>query len=240
MISITYQGDQRYNVCYFGEDIGCITMSRNPYHAQNCYIKLGLTRYAGAIARELFPLLRAELGRPLQVMLSSAQGMDAFLTAGGFERRRKCYELEVSPSNLTVQLRTAVPLEAAQKGSALYGACCERLYDYYSETHRAVSPLTATQEMFCAYLPDTVICCVQNGGPAHYAFVEPDEAGWEIAYVGSADLSGFPAFAQSLVHSLFQKCDSLTMECDDCDPAAMMVKALFGMTDGETFDTYVL
>ena len=173
MISIIWQGDHRYNVYRSGQDIGCVTVSNNPYHNQHCYLNLGLDQYDPAIARELFSLLRKELGQPLQVMLYSTQEMYNFLIAGGFARKRRCYELEVTSSDLVATLHASVELHPTQKGSTLYATCCELLYAYYRATHEAVSPLTVPPDAFCANLPETVVCCIADGKPIHYAFIEP-------------------------------------------------------------------
>ena len=240
MISIVWQGDHRYNVYQSGEDIGCITVSDSPFHNAHRYLNLGLTRYDPSIAKELFSHLRKELGQPLQIMLYSKPEMCNFLTAGGFVRKRRCYELEVASSNLAISPAPTVELHTVHKGSVLYNTCCNLLYAYYSATHEAVSPLTATQEVFCTNLPETVVCCVEDGKPVHYAFIEPDEVGYEIAYVGTTDFSSFSCFAQTLVHELFQKCNSLAAECDDTDPAAMQLMQLFNISIDGSYDTYIL
>lgn len=240
MISIVWQGDHRYNVYRSGEDIGCITVSDNQYHNTHRYLNLGLDQYDPAIAYELFSLLRKELGQPLQVMLYSTPEMYNFLAAGGFKRKRRCYEVEVSSSDLVSPLQPSVQLHTIQKCSPLYATCCELLYAYYSATHEAVNPLTAPQDVFCINLPDTVVCCVKDGKPIHYAFIDPDEVGYEIAYVGTTDFSSFSGFAQTLVHELFQKCHSLTAECDDTDPAATQLLQLFIISCDESYDTYIL
>ncbi len=240
MISIVWQGDHRYNVYRSGEDIGCITVSDNPYHNSNRYLNLGLEQYDPSVAKELFSLLRKELSQPLQVMLYSTPEMHNFLTAGGFERKRKCYELEVSSSNLAAPLHPSVELHTIQKGTPIYATCCELLYAYYCAAHEAVSPLTVPQDVFCTDLPETVVCYIEDGKPIHYAFVETDEVGYEIAYVGTSDHFTFSNFVQTLVFDLFQKCDSLTMECDNTDPAAMALKSLFRISDADSYDTYIL
>ena len=240
MISIVHQGDHRYNIYRDGQDIGCIAVSNNPYHNQHCYLNLGLTQFDPAIATELFSLLRKELGRPLQVMIYSREGRHDFLTAGGFERRRRCYELEVTASDQIAPLNVALPLQTFAKGSPVYDACCKLLYAYYCETHAPISPLTVDADMFCADLPEKVMCYIADGKPIHCAFVEPDEAGYEIAYVGTTDLSSFYGFAESLVSALFQNCGTLTAECDDTDPAATILKSLFRISSDESYDTYIL
>ena len=240
MISIVWQGDYRYNVYRSGQDIGCIRVSANPYHDQHCYLNLGLTQYDPAIATELFSLLRKEIGKPLQVMCYSWKGHHDFLPAGGFERRRRCYELEVTASDLVAPLHSTVALHTVTKGSAIYDACCELFYDYYCETHAPVSPLTVPPDAFCADLPETVLCHIAVGKPIHCAFIEPDESEIEIAYVATADISSFYSFAQTLVHALFQKFTTLTAECDDTDPAAMILKSMFRTSSDDSYDTYIL
>lgn len=239
MISIVWQGDHRYNIYQSGEDIGCITLSDNQYHNTHRYLDLGFEQYDPSIAKELFSLLRRELGQPLQVMLYSTPEVHNFLTAGGFERKRRCFELEVASSDLAVPPTPTVELHTAQKGSVLYNSCCDLLYAYYSATHETVSPLTVTQEVFCTNLPETVVCCVEDGKPVHFAFIEPDEVGYEIAYVGTTDLSSSSGFMQTLVYELFQKCNSLTAECDDTDPAAMQLMSLFNTSIDASYDTYI-
>ena len=240
MISIVHQCDHRYNIYRSGQDIGCIGVSANPYHDQHCYLDLGLTQFDPAIAQELFSLLRKELGRPLQVMCYSWNGMHDFLTAGGFRRRRRCYELEVTADHLAAPLRASTELYTAVKGSPMYAACCELLYDYYCETHAPVSPLTASPNVFCADLPETVLCHLADGNPIHCAFIEPDEPECEIAYVATADISSFYSFAQTLVYAQFQKYSTLTAECDDTDPAAMILKSMFRTSSDDSYDTYIL
>lgn len=240
MISIVHQGDHRYNIYRRGQSIGCISVSNNPYHDQHCYLDLGLTQLDPAIAKELFSLLRKELGRPLQVMCDSWNGMHNFLTAGGFRRRRRCYELEVTADHLTASPHASTKLHTAVKGSPLYAACCELLYTHYSETHASVSPLTVDANVFCADLPEAVLCHLADGKPIHCAFIEPDEPECEIAYVATTDLSSFCGFAQTLVHGLFQKFATLTAECDDTDPAAMTLKSLFRTSSDDSYDTYIL
>lgn len=239
MISIVHQGDSRYDIYRDGHDIGCIAVSANPYHARHCYLSLGLTQFDPTIARELFFLLRSELGKPLQVMCYSWNGYHDFLTAGGFERRRRCFELEVTADHLAAPLTAEVPLHTANKGSPMYDACCELLYAYYCSTHAPVSPLTCAQEVFCADLPETVLCHTNHGKPIHCAFIEPDETGYEIAYLATADLSSFFGFAKTFLHALFRQCTTLTAECDDTDSAAMILKFLFHTNSDDSYDTYV-
>ncbi len=240
MIQVVHQGDHRYNIFDSGEDIGCIAVSQNPYHNRHLYLNLGLNRYDPQIAAELFHMLRQKLNQSLQVMLYATGAIHDFLIAGGFERRRRCFELEARATDLAVPLAKTVPLTKVSEGTAEYDRCCKLLYDYYSKTHLAISPLTADAEAFCADLPGTILCHTADGEIVHFAFVEPDEEGYEIAYVGTIRPDNFKLFAQSLVAKLFRECDRITAECDDVDPAAMALKSLFRLPDGTPYDTYIL
>lgn len=240
MISVIRQSDHRYNVYRCGMDIGCIAASQNPYHNRHCYLKLGLTQFDPAIAGELFHLIRQELGQPLQVMLYASMELHDFLIAGGFQRKRRCYELEATSNDLAAPLKPMTPLTKIKQGTAEYDLCCRLLYNYYSDTHRSISPLTADLQTFCADLPDTVLCHIASSQIQHFAFVEPDAEGYEIAYVGTCAPSDFCIFAQALLAFLFHECSFITAECDDSDPAAMMLKSLFQLPDGTPYDTYIL
>lgn len=240
MIQAVHQGNQRYRIYDSGKDMGCINVSQNPYHNRHLYLSLGLTRYDPQIAGELFRVLRRELGRPLQVMLYASESIHDFLIAGGFERKRRCYEWEARAANLAAPLEEAVSLTKVSEGTVEYDLCCKLLYDYYSKTHLAVSPLTADAEAFCADLPGTVLCHTADRGIVHFAFMAPDEEGYEIAYVGTIRPDNFKPFAQSVVAKLFRECDRITAECDDIDPAAMALKSLFHLPEVTPYDTYIL
>lgn len=234
MLSIVRRGEHRYGIFENDRDIGSVSVSRSPLHDRHCQLHLELERYDPEIAGELFRLLRRELGMPLKVMACTTRSLHAFLTAGGFARKRRCWELEVSAKDLISPLCAALPLTAARRGSRLYDACCALLYDHYCTTHAAVSPLTATLDEFRTHLPDTILC-TPDDHPRHCAFLEEDE----LAYTATADPNTFPAFAQSLLHELFRRYETITTECDDCDECAMTVKALFRTKDDGSWDTYL-
>ena len=81
--------------------IGTVALHDNPYHMRNCYLKLDLSSYPEVISRELFWQIAQEVNRPLQVMISSEElEQIAFLNAGGFSCRRKCYGMEATLSDL--------------------------------------------------------------------------------------------------------------------------------------------
>lgn len=101
MTAIVSQDEKRFDIFNSDLNIGHIFVYHNSYHAQNCYLDLELTQYDPAKAGELFGMLRQRLARPLQVMLYSWDVKKcAFLTAGGFVRKRQCYEMEAKAADL--------------------------------------------------------------------------------------------------------------------------------------------
>ncbi len=225
----------RFSVRIAGKAVGALEVYTNEFHGQNQYVRLRLTKYDVRWAAPLFARLQAVVGRPLQVMLSSGETEQAaFLMAGGFERKRRCYELEVAAAQL-VDAESAVPMKTAQRAQPEYDRCCRLLFERYQQNHAAVNPLTADFASFCAVLPAKAFYQETAGQIIHAAFVE----GNEIAYLASADETGIRPFAAAVVATLFAECETICLECDDCDGAAMVLKGLFRVEEQETFDTYV-
>lgn len=216
-------------------ELGVIETNQNPFHSRNTYLKLRLSWFDCALARELFVELRNLTGTPLQVMLSSVETEQAaFLISGGFRLVRRCFETEVEKANL-------LPGDARRgfrrygRGEPEYEACCELLYRQYAGTHADINPLTADLETFCGAMPDTVLCELECGQPIHFAFVEEEE----IAYVGTTALPAFPGFIRSVLRELFARHDSLFFESDDTDQTAMTLRSMFKVQNADSYDTYV-
>ena len=228
--------DGGYEVFAGDGSMGCVSVSRNSFHGQNAYLKLKLRKLDPEIAKNLFALLRAELDCPLQVMISSEEReLAEFLRAGGFSLRRRCYEVEGSASDLREAPAGRTSLREAGEGDPAYGLCCRLLCNYYRETHKEVSPMTASEAEFCAELPGRVVYTAEGECITHAAFVE----GCEIAYLCTACPEEFSEFGESLLARLLRVKESLFFECDDCDPAAMALRAMFRDPGAESFDTYI-
>ena len=194
------RGDGQMVFLWKGVPAARVEISGSPFHGTNCYVRFQLLE-RDFPPKELCALLRKEAGRPLQAMAEAADPVVPFLLAGGFRRRRRCYEMEVSRAGLTDQMGDCVPLTACRRDTALFDACCKAMYGYYKKTHSAVNPLTAGGVAFSARLPDTAVCQTREGRVVHLAFVEDNE----IAYVGTEDLSAFPGFAHSLLARQFRR-----------------------------------
>ena len=237
MVTIELQSTGHYEVFKSDISIGCISVSSNPYHSQNYYLDLALKQYDSENAKELFRLLRLKLLRPLQVMLYSWElEKSAFLTAGGFQRRRQCYEMEVTTTNLRAPVKDSVQIIEIERNDSTYQSCCELLYSSYIKTHEAINPLTADEKSFYCELPNTVILQQENGKILHFAFVEENE----IAYIGTTRQSDFHGFAQTLLSRMLAKYNSVSFECDDSDPVAMALRAFFNPQNLDSYDTYIL
>ena len=142
-----------YQVQTNGQSLGVIEISRNPYHAANCYLKIELNRLEPSLGRQLWPQLRELAGRPLQVMVDASDiAMTHFLSASGFVCKRTCYEVDASVDDYAGGTAD-VKLFHCEAGQADYEACCQMLYRWYLDTHQAVNPWTAGYEDFCAKLP---------------------------------------------------------------------------------------
>lgn len=215
--------------------IGSLRLYDNPHHTRNCYVKLELDEPDTEISAELFTRLREIAGRPLQIMVDSDDAeLIAFLIAGGFVCRRKCYEVEAYIEDY-IGGQADAPLEHCKIGEADYEEACRMLFAHYTETHKAVNPWTADYETFCDELPEDVICSKQSGEIVSLVFVEENE----IAYVCGADENCFAEFARSLVCAMLKKHETICFESDDCDWAAMLLRSLFKNQEETSYDTYI-
>ncbi len=242
MISCNYteftlrmDSENMLSVLYAGKPIGSIELYSNDFHNQNQYLRLRLSEYNNLWAAPLFSLLQETVQKPLQVMLSSEDtALAAFLIAGGFERKRSCFEMDVTLENFAAP-NSMMPLKTANHGLPEYDLCCRLLFDYYKETHAAINPLTADFEAFCRELPAKAFYQEAGGQIKHFAFVEKNE----IAYIGSADIININLFAKTVAAKLFIDYETIYFECDDCDAAAIVLKGLFSTEVRESYDTYV-
>ncbi|MFM0817478.1 GNAT family acetyltransferase [Streptococcus suis] len=231
MLDISYQANT-FHVSYQGRPVGKIHSYQNPYHQTNTYLRLDLVDFDCTIAEQLFQSLQTSLGgKPLQVMLSSAeQERIHFLTAAGFVCKRKCYEFEVTKQDYLSQTG-ATNLNIVHKGTALYQRASQRVFDHYQTVHQDINPWTASQEEFEKDLPELVYTDSEN-----WAFIDTDE----IAYVCGKDEQSFDSFIQAVICQLFEQYEQISFEADDCDPIAMRLADQFRQPNKPSWDTYIL
>lgn len=225
-----------YIVMLAGRRQGIVRLCDNPYHLNNRYVKLEMPQLESSISAELFGKIRVLEKRPLQMMISSENGeLAAFLRAGGFTCRRKCYEAEVGTADLIGEPLN-IPLLYCCVGDSAYDMACRLMFASYGVAHSKINPWTAGFGRFCETMPKEAIYAREKSGGFYAAFVE----GNEVAYVCGTDRKGFGIFARGLVTMLLAKYPTICFECDDCDSAAMELRSLFSCSWGESFDTYVL
>ncbi|HFI0479797.1 TPA: GNAT family acetyltransferase [Streptococcus suis] len=231
MLDISYQANT-FHISHHGRLVGNIHTYNNPYHQANTYLRLDLADYDCTIAEQLFQSLQTSLGgKPLQVMLSSAeQEKIYFLTAAGFVCKRKCYEFEVTKQDYLSQTGTT-NLNIVRKGTALYQRASQQVFNHYQTVHQDINPWTASQEEFEKGLPDLVYTDSEN-----WTFVE----NIEIAYVCGKDEQSFDSFIQAVIGSLFEQYEQISFEADDCDPIAMRLADQFRQPNKPSWDTYIL
>lgn len=240
MISILEEKQDEFKVFLGDRAIGFIKTYRNNFHNRNCYLKLSLEKYEVLFSKELFELLQDKVKCSLQVMISSKENESInFLEMGGFQCKRKCYEMEVSAEKLqcTEQriMGSIEEISVCKKGMAEYNLCARFMFEYYGKMHENINPLTADFTAFLTRLPEEVFYQKDNKGILHVAFVEENE----IVYVGTRNNSGFKEFAETVVRKLFKKYEELCFECDDCDEAAMALRNQFDCDVEESYNTYI-
>ncbi|HEM2831382.1 TPA: GNAT family acetyltransferase [Streptococcus suis] len=231
MLDISYQANT-FHISYQGRPVGNIHTYSNPYHQNNIYLRLDVVDYDWTIAEQLFQSLQTSLGgKPLQVMLSSAeQEKIHFITAAGFVCKRKCYEFEVTKQDYLGQTITT-NLITARKGTTLYQRASQQIFNHYQTVHQDINPWTASQEEFEKSLPDLVYTDSKN-----CAFIDTDE----IAYVYGKDEQTFDFFIQAVICHLFEQYEQISFEADDCDPIAMRLADQFQQPNKPSWDTYIL
>lgn len=208
----------------------------NPFHRGHLYFVMEDEDTEEEIIQTLNDLLREE-ERPLQTGVSTDESEQIRLLLGiGFLLKRKCYEMDVCPSDLLLPLeKNPSELLTARKGSETYAACAEMMFRYYAQTHAAVNPLTASLEEFTDILPANAVYTETNGMICAVAFIEKNE----IAYLASDLPKALPSFLASLLARMFAKYDRILFEADDVDPAAMSLMNLFSTRPTVSFNTYV-
>lgn len=208
----------------------------NKYHQTNLYLVGNLL-----IKDDYTELatVQHQTKKTLQCMVSSTdEAVNKILEFMGFCCVRKCYELEVSASDLveTSEFNDESILCFTNRKTIEYMTCAYQMYQYYQKTHQPINPLTATFEQFVDILPNQVCYYMMGEEVTHLAFVEDNE----IAYVYSNDLASFKQFALQLVQWLLKKYDTICFEVDNIDEVAMTLKSLFKEpTCSETYDTYI-
>lgn len=224
-----------YVICVENSCIGTVQFYDNPFHMQNCYLKIKLTYSDNKFSARLFKELKREAGRPLQVMISSADvSLAEFLKAGGFVCKRKCYEVKATVNDF-VGRKTDMRLFSCQAGDNEYDIACKMMFDYYALTHKSVNPCTADFQSFCRSLPAEVIFAEKKSAITSLAFIDKNE----IAYVCGSDKSHFQSFACNLVSKIFEKYGEVVFESDNCDWAATSLMKLFKNQSETSIDTYV-
>ena len=235
MVTLQKHGS-KYGINSSGQYLGEVECHHNTHHMNACYVEVNIPCLDVHISEELFAKLKEREGLPLQAMSASNDtAMVDFLKAGGFRCKRKCYEVEAAAEDYIggdgdLQLCSCVV------GEPEYGECCRMVYRYYTETHKAVNPLTSDLAAFRMNLPGKAVYAMHNDQIVSLAFVE----GKEIAYVCGADKTHFVRFARSLVTFMLDEHKTLFFEADDCDWATMALRFLFKNLDDASYDTYIL
>ena len=229
-------GGEDYRVYWKSRDIGTISLRHNKFHASICHFRMNLSTYDIRFAPDFGKQLSAIAQKPLQIMLESdKKETTRFLEAAGFHCIRKCYEAEVTEKDLVKSIRTDNWAPLCHAGEPDYLDCMDLLYRYYQDTHKQISPLTASFDVFSKEIPKTAYFMREMGILKQVIFIEENE----IAYCCTSDINGFRRFAAGIVKEMFSQFPTLFFEADDCDPAAMELLSLFRLNLKESYNTFI-
>ena len=229
-------GGENYRVFWKSRDMGTVSLRRNKFHASTCHFGMNLSTYDIRFAPDFGEQLSALVHMPLQIMLGSDKiEMIHFLEAAGFHCIRKCYEAEVTEKVLVKSIRPDYSVTQCHAGESDYLDCMDLLYCYYQDTHKQISPLTASFDEFSKEIPKTAYFMREMGILKQAIFIEENE----IAYCCTLDINGFRRFAVGIVKEMFSQFPTLFFEADDRDPAAMELLSLFRLNLKESYNTYI-
>ncbi len=221
-----------------GAEFGQVPFHFNRLHRAHVYLEFEGNSFFNIVDTELIQGIFAFFQKPLQVMVSSRKvSVAGKLRALGFERRRRCYEVDARRGDyLGIESGGDAEVQYAGKGSEPFQQCSDLMLCRYIETHRDISPWTGSPAAFFDVLPAKAAYEKRGRHIENLAFIE----GGEIAYVCGGELDSFKNFAETLIVEMFKDTDELSFEADDNDIYAMTLKNLFTIQNEESWDTYVL
>ena len=209
----------------------------NSFHNSNIYFKVDEVKSFDKVNSDILDRLCSYFGKPIQIMISSnKKDVANVLENLGFERKRACYEVEVTKAEYCLYEKDdEIKLITAHKGSKEFEVCADLMLERYIKTHLEINPWTGKKTNFFDILPCKVVYEKKGDSIENLAFVENGE----IAYVLGKDIDSFSKFSSSLILKLFEKYENIHLEADDCDEFAMELKKLFNIGYDVTWDTYI-
>lgn len=209
----------------------------NLFHNSNIYFKVDEVKSFDKVNSDILDNLCSYFGKPIQIVISSdRKDITNLLENLGFERKRACYEVEVSKDEYCLcEKDDGIKLITAHKGSKEFMACADLMLERYMKTHLKINPWTGKKTDFFDILPCKVVYEKKGDSIENLAFVENGE----IAYVLGKDIDSFSKFSSNLIFYLFKKYKNICFEADDCDEFAMELKKLFNIGYDVTWDTYI-
>lgn len=209
----------------------------NLFHNSNIYFKVDEVKSFDKVNSDILDNLCSYFGKPIQIVISSdRKDITNLLENLGFERKRACYEVEVSKDEYCLcEKDDGIKLITAHKGSKEFMACAELMLERYMKTHLNINPWTGKKTDFFDILPCKVVYERNDDNIENLAFIENEE----IAYVLGKDIDSFRKFSSNLIFYLFEKYKNICFEADDCDEFSMEIKKLFNIGYDVTWDTYI-
>ncbi len=226
----------KYIVFIAEKNIGYIEKYYNPFHCYNCYLKLNLTVYDKVFSQDIFQQIAQQEKKNLQIMLdSSDKEKIVFIESGGFCCKRRCYEVELTLSDLIYKNKKEVKIKQCQTDDARYILCARMMYEYYGQTHALINPLTSSFSEFLEHLPKRAFYYADSDKIKGVIFVEANE----IAYCYFEEESSCFDFSYAVISRLFSQYETIFFEADDVDASAMKLVAMFDIDLKNSFNTYI-
>ena len=209
----------------------------NTFHNSNIYFKVDEVKSFDKVNSDILDRLCSYFGKSIQIMISSnKKDVANVLENFGFERKRACYEVEVTKADYCLYEKDdGIKLITAYKGSKEFMACAELMLERYIKTHLEINPWTGKKTDFFDILPCKVVYEKKGDSIENLAFIENEE----VAYVLGKDIDSFRKFSSNLIFNLFEKYKNIYFEADDCDEFSMELKKLFNSGYDVTWDTYI-
>lgn len=216
--------------------LGYFIAYENHFHNGNKYILPTNHTFSVLKSEEIFKTIRNYFHKPIQVMVdSNKKKIIKVLENTGFILKRRSFEREFQFSDIKFLSNNTINLKVYAKGALIYNVACSMAYQYYTETHRDVNPITGTLEQFKAILPDKIICHIENEKIISFCYVENNE----LCYFYTKDQATFDMFSQSVLQYIFRLYKSILIEVDSTDLIALRFKLNFNDINNDSHDTYI-
>lgn len=231
--------DSQYEYYKISQDryvLGYFIAYENGFHNENKYLLPTNYTFSVLTTKGVFKAISDFFHKPIQVMVdSNKKKIVDVLENAGFVLKRKSFEREFQINDVKDLKDDTIDLKLYTKGTVPYNDACILAYDYYTKTHKDVSPMTGSLEQFKSILPDKIICQIEDENIISFCFIEKNE----LCYFYSKNEATMDLFSQSVLKFIFSLYESVVIEVDSTDLIALRFKLNFNDDNHDSHDTYI-